>query len=285
MDNQRILVIGGTGYIGTPLVKKMISHNYDLTLLIREKDDFRNEFKGSKYFIADLLNKDSLIKNINNFDLVINLAAIIRTINKKRYRENVQGIKNLIEVLEEKKIKRIIHFSTQSVNLKDKGPYVRSKEIAENLIRDSNLDYLIIRPNYVYGIDKSSDFYKMAFLISSFHLTPIIGDGNYRIQPVLKDDLVNIVFSFVDNFKSRSIIEISGKETISINEIAKLIKEELKIKVLTFHLPVAILSLFKRFIPFDVVGYTEDRISKNPYTNYNFSPFGENLKEILKLLK
>lgn len=284
MDTQRILVIGGTGYIGTPLVKKMISHNYDLTLLIRKKNDFRSEFKGSKYFIADLLNKNSLIKNINNFDLVIDLAAVIRTINKNRYQENVRGVKNLIEVLEEKKVKRVIYFSTQNVNLKNKGPYGKSKEVSEKLIRESNLDFMIIRPNYVYGIDKHSDFYKMALFALITHIVPIIGSGDYKIQPVLKDDLVNIVFNLINSFKSKSIIEISGNETVSINEVAELIKENLKIKTLTFHIPINILRLFKRFVPFDVDGYTEDRVSQNPFSEYNFSSFQNNLKEILKLL-
>ncbi len=285
MNNQKILIIGGTGYIGTPLVKKLMSNHYDITLLVREKSSFRDEFRGCKYFVGDLLDKESLLKNINNFDLVIDLAAVIRTINKKRYQENIIGVKNLIDVLKTKIIQRIIYFSTQSVNLKNKGPYSKSKEISEELIRESGLNYIIIRPNYVYGIDKTNDFYRMASFISKFRIVPIIGNGNYKIQPIFKDDLVNIVFGSVDNFKSRSIIEISGKETISINEIAKLIGESLKIKPLTLHIPVAILQLFKIFIPFDVDGYIEDRISQNPFRNYNFSSFKENLKKILKLLK
>ncbi len=285
MVNKKILIIGGTGYIGTPLVKKIMEGNYDNTLMVRNEILFKNEFKGCRYFVGDLLDRENLLKNINDFDLVINLAAIIRTISKKRYEENILGIKNLIDVLEQKEIKRIIYFSTQSVNLKNKGPYSKSKEISERLLRESSLDYIIIRPNYVYGIDKANDFYRMAYLATSFKVIPIIGDGKHRIQPILKEDLVNIVFSLIDNFKGHSIVEISGKETLSINEIAKTIKEYLKIKPITIHIPVAILKLFKKFIPFDVDGYTEDRISQNPFLDYNFSSFRDNLKEILKLLK
>lgn len=292
MENKRILVIGGTGFIGMSLVQKLINSNYNVTLLVK-KDIFSKNIPSNralapttcKYFFGDLLDKDSLMKNINNFDLIINLAAIIRTLNKKRYKENIQSIKNLIEVLDEKKIKKLIYFSTQSVNLKEKGPYSKSKEVAEKMVRDSNLDYLIIRPNYVYGIDKFNDFYRLAYFIYHFHLAPIIGNGNYKIQPTFKDDLVNIVFKFIGNFKNKSIIEISGKETTSINEIVETIKENLKIKPIIFHIPVTLLRLFRNFIPFDIDGYTEDRISQNPYSDYNFSLFSDNLKKILKLLK
>lgn len=284
MENQRILVIGGTGFIGAPLVKKMIDNNFNVTLLIK-RDAFGNKFIDCKYFIGDLLDKNGLMRTINNFDLVINLASVIRTINKKKYKENIDGARNLVEVLGEKGIKRLIYFSTQSVSLKEKGPYGKGKEAAERIIKDSNLNYLIIRPNYVYGIDMASDFYKLALLIFKLHIAPIIGNGNYKIQPVLRDDLVDATFSFVKNFSFRSIVEVSGRETLSINKVVNLIGENLEIKPFVFHIPISILKIFKNFIPFDIAGYTEDRISKNPFPNHNFSLFSDNLKKILKLLK
>lgn len=285
---QKILIIGGTGYIGTPLVKKLKDAGYEITLLVRDKADFRNEFSGCEYFVADLLNKKSLENNIKNFgpvfDLVINLAAIIRTLDKKKYQENVLGMKNLVDTLEEGGVNKLIYFSTQSVNLKQKGPYAKSKEEAEKILLSSNLDYMIIRPNYVYGIDEFNDFFRMAQIAKKFLILPIVGGGNYKIQPVLKEDLIEIVFNFIENFQAKSIVEISGPESISIREIGKLAKECLKSKCFVVSAPVLPLKIFKNFIPFDVEGYTEDRISKNPFLSYKFSSFRENLKKIINLI-
>lgn len=282
---KKILVIGGTGYIGTPLVKKLKQEGYDLTLLVRDKKDFREEFAGCRYFVADLLNKESLKSNIKEFDLVINLAAIIRTLDKKKYQENIWGMKNLVEILESKGINKLAYFSTQNVNLKNKGPYARSKEEAEKILASSGLDYMIIRPNYVYGIDQSNDFFRMARIAKKFRILPIPGGGNHKIQPVFKEDLINIVAGFVENFQPKSIVEISGSESISIREIGKLAKECLKGKCFIVSVPVLTLKVFKNFIPFDVDGYTEDRISENPFLNFKFSPLRENLKKIIDLVK
>ncbi|MCX9074644.1 MAG: NAD(P)H-binding protein [Candidatus Methanoperedens sp.] len=283
MENKRILVIGGTGYIGTSLVKKLNDSNYDVTLLVRN-GHLLNESNKCKYFIGNLLDKESLIEKINDFDLIINLASVVRTINKKKYTDNIIGLKNLIDVMEKKKIKRMIYFSTQNVNLKDKGYYSESKEICEKLLIGSNLEYIIIRPNYVYGIDKNNDFYRMAVFIAYSHIAPIIGNGNYKIQPVLKEDLANSTLEIITEFKSGSIIEVSGNETISIKEIIRLIGKDLKVNPLMLHIPIKLLKIFDRFIPFDVDGFTEDRISASPL-KCQFSSFSDNLKKILSLIK
>lgn len=282
--SKKVLVIGGTGYIGTPLVKKLKKEGYDLTLLVRDKKDFREEFAGCRYFVADLLDKKSLEKSIKDFDLVINLAAVIRALDKKKYQENILGMKNLIEIMENKGIKRMIFFSTQNVNLRRKGPYAKSKEEAEKILLSSKLDYMIIRPNYVYGVDRFNDFFRMTQIARKFRILPLIGKGNYKIQPILKEDLIEIVFNFVENFQAKSIVEISGPESISIKEIGKLAKECLKSNCVIVSAPVFLFKILKNFIPFDVDGYTEDRISKKPFSKYKFSSFRENLKKIIDLV-
>ncbi len=282
---SKILIIGGTGYIGTPLVKKLQNAGYELTLLVKNERDFRDEFFGCKHFVADLLDKESLMKNINHFDLIINLAAVIRTLNKKKYQENILGMKNLIEVLEKKRINKLVYFSTQNVNLKDKGPYAKSKAEAEKLLLASRLDYMIIRPNYVYSIDIHNDFYRMASFAKKFRVMPMIGKGDNKIQPIFKEDLINIVFGFIEYFQPKTIIEISGSESVSIGEIGTITRECLKKNCPVVCVPVAPLKLFKHFIPFDIDGYAEDRISSNPFSGYEFSSFRENLKKIINLLK
>lgn len=282
---KKILVIGGTGYIGTPLVKKLKKEGYDLTLLVRDEKDFRDEFAGYRYFVADILDKESLEKNVKDFDLVINLAAVIRALDKKKYNENILGMKNLIEILESKEINKLAYFSTQNVNLKNKGPYAKSKAEAEKLLLASKLEYMIIRPNYVYGVDVHNDFYRLTRIAKKFGVLPMVGRGENKIEPVFKDDLINIVAGLVKNFEPRSIIEISGSESISIGEIGKIMRECLKKNCSTVRVPITPLKLFKHFIPFDIDGYTEDRVSLNPFSGYEFSSFRENLKKIIDLLQ
>ncbi len=263
------MVIGGNGYIGRELVKELQAGNFAVTVLLR-KD-------------CDLLNQECLRTKVRDFDIVVNLASIVRTVSKQKYAENLAGLKNLVDVLKENKINKLVYFSTQNVNLLSKGPYAKSKLDCENLLKNCSLGCIIIRPNLVYGIDRKNDFFRLAYIISRFKVAPIIGSGENKIQPVLNSDLAKITVNLINNFKEGAVVEVSGKETVSINEVINRIGGKLQVSPLKIHIPVSILKVFKRLIPFDVNGYGEDRISKNPVEGDG--SFVVNLDAILCLLK
>lgn len=284
MENKRILIIGGTGYIGQELVKRLIKEDYQLTLLLRDRNSTQKIPECCDYIIGNILDRDILLKNIANFDLVINLASVIRTFNKKKYADNVQGIKNLVSAIKERNNKaKLIYFSTQNVNLTRKGYYSKSKKLSEEEIINSPVDYLIIRPNYVYGIDKANDFYKLGTIISKTRLAPILGDGKYTLQPVLKDDLAQIVLKLIRDNNWNHIIEVSGKETLSMNQIISTIKHKKNTRALSIHIPISMLLPFKKIIPFDIENFMEGRESKKPYTDHKFTSFEKNIEMLLKL--
>lgn len=273
MEIKRVLVIGGFGYIGKEIVLELIKNNYFVTLLSRKKRSFDN----CEVIIDDVLNKNLILKN---FDIIIYLAAVIRSFNKFKYKENVIGIRNVIEIMNKNNIKKIIYFSTQNVYLNKTGYYGKSKKEAETILKNSSLDYAIIRPNYVYGVDKENYFFQIAKFIKKFRFCFVIGYGENKFQPINKKDVANITLNLLNNFKTCEL-DLSGN-TISINEIINILKEELKINVLIFHLPIRLIRIFKFIIPFDVDGFNEDRVSKQKLkTKFNLR---DDLKEIINLI-
>lgn len=268
MANKRILVIGG-GYIGSELVKELQAGNFDVTVLLR-KD-------------CDLLDKECLRIKIRNFDIVVNLASVVRTVNKQKYAQNLAGLTNLVDVLKENNINKLVYFSTQNVNLNNKGPYAKSKTDCENFLKNCGIGCMIIRPNLVYGIDRKNDFFRLAIMISRFRIAPIIGSGENRIQPVLNNDLAKITVNLISNFTSGSIVEVSGKETVSVNEVVSYLCDKLNTVPLKIHMSISVLKAFKRIIPFDIDGLDESRLSKNPIEGV--SNFFNNLDSIVCLLE
>lgn len=278
MENQRILVIGGSGYIGQALTEKLKENGYWPVVLSRNLQTAKPTIKG------DVLNKNFLLENLRGFDIIIYLAAIIKTLNKKKYRENVIGIQNTIEVMKINGLKKLLYFSTQNVHLKKGGPYSRSKKAAEKAVKESGLDYLIIRPNYVYGPDKNNYFYRLYKIMKIFKICPVIGRGQNIIEPINKNDLANTTIQQLKNWQSRKIIDASGQKGLTINEIVKIIKNQAKIKCLNIRIPIFIAKMFKPLIPFDLDGFTENRVPPaNAMVVRGQSDFEEDIKKIIAL--
>lgn len=274
---MKILVIGGSGYIGSAIVPKL-KNKHKITILSRNPVQVEgvNAIKGS------VTNKEFLLNNVKNFDLIIYLAAVIRTSNKSKYKENIIGAKNIIEVMKANKISKIIYFSTHNVYNKKTGFYGNSKKICEKLILESGLEYAIVRPNYVYGIDKKNDIYRLSKLLKSLRICLVIGSGNTKIQPVNKEDVADQTSMLVNNFKPRAIIDMSGEDIVSFNEMADIIQKKLNKKCFKVRVPLFVLKLFKFIIPFDVDGFTEDRLTKQKISKLNHNIY-QDLEKIIAL--
>ena len=197
---KKILIIGGTGYIGREIVKKLRNKNYEVAVLSRKS----NTLKDIKCIQCSLLNKELLKEKINGFDVIIYSAGIVRTIMKWKYDENLPGVKNLVEAMNFNNIKKLIYFSTQYVYIDKTGPYGRSKKECDRIIENSGLDYIMVRPDFVYGIDKQH-FYKLALLAKKTRILPIIGAAK-RLQPINKEDVARVTISLIDNIDKIDVV-------------------------------------------------------------------------------
>jgi NADH dehydrogenase len=272
MENQRVLVIGGNGYIGKVLTKRLTLDKHQVTVFSRKKiPDCAYE-----NMVGDLLDLDGLLSTVKNFDLVIDLAGVIRAARKSRYQENVTGLYNLIKAMKQNNVPRLVYFSTQNVRLTKKGAYANSKTECEKTLKKCGLEYSIIRPSIVFGIDRNNDFYRLARIISRWRLAPIIGAGDNKMMPVLVDDVAGAGAEAIKNWQSGRIIEIHGREIVTMNQVVDFIDQKLKKTAIRIHVPIAVLKVFRNFVPFDIDCYDEDRVFDGDETtepDYFFKSF------------
>ena len=179
---NKILVTGGTGFIGSHLTEVLLSQGRDVRVLVMreplekiENDNLRIiKNKGAEIVYGDLRDKESLDKAVKDIDTIFHLAGISRPMKIPKhvyYDVNVQGTKNLLEAcLNAKiKIKRFIHVSTVSVlgvspdgtplkedNFQEPtGDYGLSKLKGEQIVleyyKKYNIPVVVIRPPLTYG--------------------------------------------------------------------------------------------------------------------------------------
>jgi nucleoside-diphosphate-sugar epimerase len=154
---MKCLVTGSAGFIGNALTKRLIDEGYQVKALVYQNkpDKF---IKNAEYITGDITDKDSLKTIFKDIDVVFHCAAFVKDYGpkKKFYKINVEGTKNIADLCEEFKIKRLIFLSRQQYESEEKiGHYSRSKILAEQYLNDKynkeNLPVVIIRPGNVYG--------------------------------------------------------------------------------------------------------------------------------------
>ncbi|CAN8062373.1 unnamed protein product [Agarophyton chilense] len=199
-SNQRIVVTGGSGYIGYALLWEIRQRHTDALTpisLVRASSDVIKLQRLLDYpcahdtvVICDLQDVDSLRKGVKNADIVVHLAADMDFFPKKRKKlatVNVKGTENLLNACasEAEALKRKIRFvyvsSTEAIGRTDgvskadetyplnpESEYGHTKVLAERIVQgySQKLDTVIVRPTGVYGPDERFFFYEFMQMVS-----------------------------------------------------------------------------------------------------------------------
>lgn len=170
---KKILVTGGTGFLGSYVVKELLKKpDNNITILSHTKKR-KDEYNGNiKLIIADITDKEDILSKVRNFDIIYHIAGNIRTPKtdtfKLHFNINSVGTLNLLEACRRNNIKRFIFISTCEVygdKFKEKitesekkepsNDYARSKllaeEYCEKYAKEGHIKITVIRPSYIYG--------------------------------------------------------------------------------------------------------------------------------------
>ena len=249
---MRILVTGGTGFIGKYLVKSLLEKGHNITIF----DDFSNSTKdsisslidkGIKVIEGDITKKSEIVSALKDIEIVIHLAAKIsvsESINnpEETFQVNVEGTKNVLAACKENHVKKIIAASSAAVygeGIKDKklteelttnpiSPYGESKMRMEQEIHDFELKHgincIILRFFNIFGIGQTSEYAgvitKFLEKIKNEQPLEIFGDGFQTRDFVSIEDIVYAINNAILYGKSGIYNIASGKAT-TINELAE----------------------------------------------------------------
>ena len=103
MKDKKVLVVGGTGFIGYHLLKLCLLKKMDVTCIYYKKNNKKNYFKNVTYLKCDVSKKEKLKKIKKIYDIIVNLSGYIDHKNKKNANTHYLGCKNLLNHLSQKR--------------------------------------------------------------------------------------------------------------------------------------------------------------------------------------
>ena len=261
-----ILVIGGTGFIGKHLIKRLAKNKkYRIRCLVRKTTKKSNiqflKSHGIEIFYGDLRDPKSLKGIDKDMDIVFYLAGggDVASLSNRDYMQlkdyNLGTLKNFLKIINN--IKKIIFFSSissigvqiekvidEDTPCKPTIPHEKCKFQAENLIkkyaRIKKYHYSILRPSIVYGEWGFGDSYKMFKMISK-RLFLMPGNGKNITPWVYVGNVVEAAIILMKKGKDEAYI-INNEERVSFNEIIIFVSKLLNKKVHIIHVPLFLLK-------------------------------------------
>jgi uncharacterized protein YbjT (DUF2867 family) len=241
-----ILVTGGTGFVGGHVVHELRGRDLPVRCLVR---DLRRGAKvagwGCELAEGDVTDPASLRRAAAGVDTIIHLVAIRQGSREQFRRIMVQGTRDLLAAANDAGVQRFVYMSAlgTSEETKDLVPYYGAKWENELQVKGSGTPYVIFRPSFVFGPDGGilPTFVKLAKLTP---VTPIIGSGRQRIQPIWADDLAKyFAEALARDDVTGHIFELGGPEAISWNEFWERLKRVRGIRRPSLHVPVGLMKV------------------------------------------
>jgi uncharacterized protein YbjT (DUF2867 family) len=240
---MRVLVTGATGFVGPGVANAIADAGHELRVLERKPGAWREAgIRCDAAVQGDLTDAEGLRAAVRGVDVVVHLVAIRQGKPEQFQRVMIEGTRNLLGASKEEGITRFVLMSALGTNeeTKELVPYYNAKWTMEQDTKASGLEHVIFRPSFIFGRDGGilPTFSRLAKLMP---VTPIMGKGTQRIQPIWIDDVGAYFAQAVDKPEATGrTFEVGGPEQVTWNEFWERLKRTLGIRRPSVHVPMGL---------------------------------------------
>lgn len=229
MDFRNVLLIGGTGFLGSRVAHQLVRRGIRVTVPTRRFDRAKalTTLPTVKLVETDVHDPASLDALMVGQDAVINLVGILHGGHGSPYSDafaqaHVELPKKIVAAVKKAGIKRVIHISALNADVRGPSQYLRSKGEGEVVFEaeSDNLDLTIFRPSVIFGIGDS--------FVSTFaclqKLLPVVAVGrtDARFQPVYVEDVAFAIAESLERPEAfGKIYPLVGPRVYTLGELVK----------------------------------------------------------------
>jgi uncharacterized protein YbjT (DUF2867 family) len=244
---MKVLVSGATGFVGREVVKELVARGHEVRALVRRGSEKKlPERTGIEIHPGDCLARDAVFAAAAGCDALIHLVGIIREFPGRGVtfeRVHVQATRNVVDAGQAAGARRYLHMSALGARPRYADPYHLTNYQADEYVINSGLAYTIFRPSVIYGPeDQSINLFARHIRRLSFF--PIIGDGNYKLQPVPVWTVARAFALALELPRTENrVYEVGGPEPLTFNQVIDAIARVLGRRVKKIHQPVWCMSI------------------------------------------
>lgn len=222
-----LLVTGGTTFIGRAVLRNLSTYGYSIRTLLEPSIESPMLPPGVSVDVAlsSLDDERGVRAAMVDVSAVVHLAGtgLDRSFDDPEI-VDAEGTRVLVDAAEEAGVERFIYQSTLGADPASAYPQIRAKAIAENYIRNSSLDYTILRSAVLFGSDDRFTTSLAMLMAGSVLFFPIPGDGSTVLQPLWVEDLATCIGWSLDEEETKGgTFELGGPEYFTFRQVVTMV--------------------------------------------------------------
>ncbi|HKT67907.1 MAG TPA: NAD(P)H-binding protein [Terriglobales bacterium] len=238
---MKVAITGASGFVGSHLARALLTQGHEVVAVARGVRTSEVELSSPRlsWFASDVSDAGQLTRAFQGCEAVAHCAGINREIGDQTYEKvHVRGTRNVVDAAHTAGVPKIAMLSFLRARPNCGSAYHESKWAAEEMLRNSGLNYTVIKAGMIYGLgDHMLDHLTKSLNTLPFFAT--VGVREQPIRPLAIEDLVRLLYSaLVEGSMSRSTVAVTGPEELRLSEAARRVARVLGRRIYVLPAPV-----------------------------------------------
>mgnify|MGYP003401689310 CR=1 FL=1 len=227
MNYKKICILGGSGFVGNYIVRLLAEQGLAVRVITSKRDHAKALFVFPSVEIVEgnIHDEAELARMTKACDAVVNLVGVLHDSRKPGQgfeRAHVELTRKVIAACKVNKIQRLLHMSALKADLNGPSAYLRSKAKAEQLVRESGLEWTLFCPSVIFG-EGDSFLNLFSSLLTVAPALPLAG-ASAKFQPIWVEDVAQVFANSLDNRATYGqSYNLCGPKIYSLRELVQLV--------------------------------------------------------------
>jgi uncharacterized protein YbjT (DUF2867 family) len=266
-----LLLTGATGLVGSALLRRLVAEGTQVRCLVRDPRRLGAQRVRVQIALGDLTDPPSFRNALRGVDTVVHLAASIRD-QPQGSIEELNGIATwrMVQAAERAGVERFVFFSALGASIHHRARFFRAKALAEQAVEEAGLESIVFAPSIVYA--PGDPWLTLLERLALLPLMPVSGRGRALYQPIWAEDVADCVITALHSPAAeverpaqprgesdrrqvdrgtperRGRYELAGPETLSHNDLVRVVLGSLRRTRPLVHVPTPLVSRSLRLL-------------------------------------
>jgi uncharacterized protein YbjT (DUF2867 family) len=229
---MKVLVTGATGFVGQEVARQLQQAGHGVRILARDPDapsvQAIRSLDGMEVHRGEILDSATLSGAARGVEAVVHLVGIISEVGQNTFGNvHTRGTQKIVTAAQQAGVRRFVHMSALGTRPGAASRYHQTKWSAEEIVRQSGLDFTIFRPSLIFG-PRDAFVNLFARIIDLSPVVPLLGSPDVRFQPVSVEVVADaFVRSLREPMSFGQTYDLCGPQALTLSEMVDCIQRVL----------------------------------------------------------